>query len=108
MKCKRNGERFCAPECRPKEKIVKLPSTCSDHNALLCLEVADWTRDTVQYFEKYVAGWDDWIKLEKGFEVCDEDRIRAVAFTSSQADQRLEEIPGNASTLIQHNFKVNA
>ena len=91
-----------------RKKVVKIPSSCSDHYALLCETVVEWAGETVQYFVKYDADWDDWIELEKGFAVCDKDRVRAVVYASSQANQRLEGITCNASTLLQHNSKVCA
>ena len=72
-----------------RKKVVKILSSCSDHYAFLCETVVEWTGETVQYFEKHDADWDDRIELEKGFEVCDKDRVRAVVSTSSQTNQHL-------------------
>ena len=61
-----------------RKRVVNIPSTSTDHLALLKQSVVDWTGEKVEYFERFESEWKEWIELEEKFQASDKDRIKAI------------------------------
>ena len=68
-----------------RKKAVTIPSSCTDHCNLLRESVAQWTGESVAYFERYDSEWDEWIEVDSGFQANNKDRIKAVIPTHENA-----------------------
>ena len=57
------------------KRVVNIPSTSTDHFALLRQFVVEWTGEKVDYFERFESDWNEWIELEENFQASDKDHI---------------------------------
>lgn len=84
-----------------RKKVLKLPSSCTDHYNFLCRTVLEWTGDSVEYFERFDSDWDEWIELENDFQASNKDRIKAVMSTDADAAGSSEVTTCNADKLLE-------